>query len=165
MPDPWEGLTPVPDPSLPQLPGAAPTLVPGGGATQPWSFLQPVPDPRVPATTLRTPPPSGGTWGSMFGNVAAGLGQNLAAGMQATSPVVSGLTGQSNYQSLGPLINSDAGPAFADASGNWNLVNPEKHVVLNDPQTGQPTVYARSSSTNEPWSAIGRMLGWGASAP
>lgn len=120
--------------------------------------------------TLDQAAPSGytldqGGIGQISGNVGAALGQNLSAAMQHTSPIVSGLGGQPNYQRLGGLFQSDAGPAYVDAAGKWQMVNPQTDVVLNDPQTNLPTVFARSPDTNEGLASIGRLLGFGGTAP
>lgn len=97
--------------------------------------------------------------------VGAALAGNLAAAMQGTSPVVRGAEGRLNYQPLGKVIDSDGGPAYADAQGKWQLVDPTRHVILNDPGSGDATVFARSPATDERLASAGRLLGFGATAP
>ena len=100
------------------------------------------------------------------GQVASSLGQGLSAAMQQTSPVVQQIGGKMNYQPLGEAGPLDSGGiGWIDQSG-MHKIDPNQHVILNDPATGKPTVYLRNSEMNEsvPMS-MGRLVGFGMTAP
>lgn len=90
-------------------------------------------------------------------DVARGMVNNLNAGLQRTSPFVTG------DRPLGPLVQSDIGPAYAGGPNEYERFDPAQHVVLNDPQTGRAMVYARSPKMDEGLaSSAGRVLSLGA---
>ena len=92
------------------------------------------------------------------GNVMGAVGNELSSIYQGTSPHVE------DYKTdLGPMINSDMGPAFADQSGQWQSVQTDKHVIMN--LDDGPHVFERSDTTNERILTAGRLFGIGALAP
>lgn len=101
-----------------------------------------------------------------FGYALTGLAGNLVAGAQRTSPIVKNLEGGSNYMPLGEMKQADSGPIYVGPDGKWVPFDPAQHVVLNDPKSGKPTIYARSEKTDEGvLPSAGRVLGIGALAP
>lgn len=153
-------LVDLPDGAQLDATSSAPPSSPASTGPAPGTTLAPLPD---GAQLDAAPQPQ--SFLQKAANVAGSLAGVLGAAEQGTSPVVRGVNGASNYQALGKVFDSDAGPAYTDAQGNWNLVDPTKHVILNDPTTGTPTVYARSGETDERLASLGRMLGFGAMAP
>jgi hypothetical protein len=119
----------------------------------------------LPANAQLDAPPDRGFWGGAT-DAAGSLAQNLSAAMQGTNPIVRTISGTPNYQALGPYVNSDGGPMYSDAQGQWHPVDPTRQVVLNDPATNKPTVFLRSGDTDESGlTSLGRFLGFGAAAP
>ena len=87
--------------------------------------------------------------------------QQQAAG-QRTTPVVSAQT----PNLLGPATVDETGNVgYKDQNGAFVPTDQNKHVVLTDPNTNTPNVYARTDSTNEGMaSAAGRLIGTGMGA-
>lgn len=81
-------------------------------------------------------------------NATVGMAQSIPAGIQGTTPAVKDLLGGSNYQRLGDVWQGELGPEFKADDGSFTRIDPKQHVVLNDPDTGKPTVYARSPETD-----------------
>lgn len=114
-------------------------------------------------TKLDTPgPPS---LGQAIRRVIPSLGEGLSAAFQRTSPVVN-TTGEFAYTPLGEAGPLDSGGiGWIDQSG-MHKADPSKHVILNDPNTGKPTVFLRGPKTDENvLLSLGRLLGFGAMAP
>jgi hypothetical protein len=110
-------------------------------------------DAPMPSTTMQN-----------FGRMAAGMGNQLSAAMQQTSPIVRTAQGEQARQPLGELGEFDIGPAFLGPDGREVAVDPRQHVVLLDEQTGKSMVYPRTPETDQPVGALGRILGVGAMA-
>lgn len=130
----------------------------------------------LPPGLRRNEPYTGPTIGQAVGGAISGMGQDLAARLQATSPVVQPLAGKSDYGpplgEAGPL--DSGGTGWIDATG-MHKADPAKHVILNDPQTNRPMVYQRSGATGQPekggiggWldvaNSLGGLLGLGTTA-
>ncbi len=95
------------------------------------------------------------------GAVATGFANEFLGAFQGTSPVVNQITGKPNYEIVGQLQEADFGPIAVSSSGQWVDVDPEKHVILLDPNTGKPTVYARNPETDEDLMAAARLFALG----
>jgi len=95
------------------------------------------------------------------GAIATGFANEFLGVFQGTSPVVNQITGKPNYEIVGQLQEADFGPIAVSSSGQWVDVDPEKHVILLDPNTGKPTVYARSPETDEDLMAAARLFALG----
>ena len=101
-----------------------------------------------------------------YANVAGNIVNTMTAAAQRTTPAVRDLQGNLNYTRLGDPIVTDAYEGYVDANGKWQLFDPTRHVLLTDPQTKQPGVFARSEVTNTSVPvAAGEMLGIGMQAP
>jgi hypothetical protein len=131
-------------------------------------------DPLTPlpeGAQLDQQPEAPGFWSRLAqapGQVASSLGQGLSAAMQRTSPVVQQGFGDKkmNYQPLGEAGPLDSGGIGWIDQGGMHKIDPNQHVILNDPTSGKPTVYMRSPDTNEPVPmSVGRLLGFGMTAP
>lgn len=129
-------------------------------------------DPLTPLpedARLDQQPEAPGFWGRlsrMPGEVASTLGQGLSAAMQRTSPVVQKIGGEMNYQPLGEAGPLDSGGIGWIDQGGMHKIDPNQHVILNDPATGKPTVFMRNPKMNEsvPMSAS-RLVAFGMTAP
>jgi hypothetical protein len=119
---------------------------------------------------LQRQPTPGPTIGDAARGVISGMGQDLSATLQGTTPTVRDLTGKMNY---GPALG-EAGPldsggiGWIDAGG-MHRMDPGAHVILNDPDSGKPMVYPRSQETGQGgwWDipqGLGRLLGFGSIA-
>ncbi len=96
------------------------------------------------------------------GAVAEGFQTELEAAFQGTSPIVRNLQGEPNYERIGKWLEADFGPIALRDDGSWIDFDPQIHVQLIDPATGQRTVYLRSEETDERLLALGRVLSFGA---
>lgn len=138
------------------------------GPALPPSITMPVRPFRPRAETSEGP--SGGT-ASVMGEAARGLTEQMLAGLQGTSPVVQSAWDQEKgwghgdvrYQKLGEMIESDTGfDAYRAAPGKMEYIDPRKHVILTDPETGKYSVYLRTPETDEGLaSSLGRIVGLG----
>jgi hypothetical protein len=86
---------------------------------------------------------------SIGNELAAGLNDQFQAAGQRTSPNVRKLDGSLNYDPLGELVQMDGGNFYQDAQGELRAINPEHDVILRDPQTNKPMVFARNDEMNE----------------
>ncbi len=126
----------------------------------------------TPEPPQQPPPKTGGDSIERFNRGARagfegfirGTATELGAALQGTSPVITTLTGKPNYRRIGGFATADFGPVAITDAGKWIDVDPTLHVILPDPQTGKPTVYARSEETDEDLSAAARLLSFGAVA-
>lgn len=103
-------------------------------------------------------PPPTGFWGGMAATLS-GMGKNLSAGMQGTSPS----TG--DKQLIGEYALTDAGHDVKLPTGQYRSIDPTREVVLVDPATNKQMVYARDVPVNSlsgRADAAGRILGVGA---
>lgn len=121
---------------------------------------------RQPMPGLRSDLPyAGPTIGQALRGVVPNLAEGLSAAFQRTSPVVN-TTGEFAYTPLGEAGPLDSGGiGWIDQSGA-HKADPSRHVILNDPNTGKPTVFLRGPKTDENvLQSLGRLLGFGAMAP
>ena len=80
----------------------------------------------------------------------------ILAAQQWTSPDTS------RYAKLGRYVETDGGGMYVDAAGRWVPVDLRRHAVLIDPDSGQVSVYRRSSKTDENrLASLGRLLSAG----
>ncbi len=122
----------------------------------------------LPPGLQRNQPYTGPTLGEAIPRTIAGFGQMIGASLQGTDPTVQRAGGQMNYQPLGEAGPLDSGGIGWIDAGGMHRIEPDKHVILNDPQTGKPMAYARSpedTTLSGNLSAIGRLLGFGMMAP
>ena len=89
------------------------------------------------------------------------LGQELTAAFQGTTPIIRE-DGEFNRPMLGKFQEFDFGKGFLDSEGKPQLIDPEKHTVLPDPQTGDVLVFGRTEDTDEAIGSAGRIVGLGA---
>lgn len=89
----------------------------------------------------------------------SGMGRNLSAGMQGSSPS----TGDKRL--VGEYALTDAGHDVKLPDGQYRRIDPSREVVLNDPVTKKTMVYERdvpADSISGRADAMGRVLGMGA---
>jgi hypothetical protein len=79
-------------------------------------------------------------------NVVRGLGNEMSAAMQMTSPVTETMQGQPTKKLLGEMAVLDSGPSFKLPDGKYRSVDPGMHVILTDPKTRKTMVYERGES-------------------
>lgn len=93
---------------------------------------------------------------SKWADVAKSLALDpMLAASQRTSPIVRGLDGKNNYEKAPEELQKayqELGPELA------KKLDPQKYVILNDPDTGNPAIFLRNETMNEGLlSSIGRM--------
>lgn len=98
-----------------------------------------------------------------LGDAANSMLDPLRAAAQLTSPIIKDIQGNPNYESLGPVLKMDFGDAYKDQQGQYQRVDPTRHVVLRDPSSNQMTVFARNQKMEEnPLTSLGRVIPFGA---
>lgn len=163
--DPWAAFSDAPPAKADADPWA-------GFSDAPPKAKEPAPEPAV------TPHEDDGSFMSGLGKTVTGMVGGMLAGEQKTAPIRE-VDGKLNYTPLGEVQYSDSGPGYLTPDRQWTGLDPQKHVVLNDPQSGKATIYARraaaptvdltnpaSSGTDEGTIAsLGRLLGPALLAP
>jgi hypothetical protein len=92
-----------------------------------------------------------------FREMMTGMTNQFLGGTQRTSPLAD--------KPLGELGQYDFGEGFTDTSGHFTKLDPTRHAVLLDPQSGKPMVFAKTPENQEGLApSVGRVLGGGAIA-
>lgn len=119
------------------------------------------PPPPPPGFTLDNPEMAPQPQRSGLERMAGGLVSELTAAGQGVSPVIA------TQQPIGSVVQMASGErGVKDPQGRITYFDPSTQVIMNDPDSGQAMVYARTPEMEAgPIESFGRMVGMGAVAP
>jgi len=122
----------------------------------------PISEARAAQPTPQEPKPDDGGFINGVHRALRDMGQQISGAMQGTSPITSDLEGDYLREPLGGFVdNWDGGPAYRDANGEIQAINPTRHVLLFDEKSGKNMVFPRTDDTEESVLSGARLLGMG----
>lgn len=147
-------MTPKPPPGF-EIIGAPPAPPPGFEVIEPQAEARPKPGQAQAGVIGSASAPQHEGGAGLFSSLMSGFENILSGAGQGTNPNVYHGDGQDLRKRIGPVVEGDDGSKYAVVNNKPIALDPQRHVVLRDPATGELAAFERDANWDE-----GRLAGF-----